>query len=391
MAAMTMDLTAHLNSANCVTADLQIPMGPEFDETFHISSVDLFSLIEEDHEAFKASHSHPWEEIRNSDEDDSCKPDVKEFAAPFYTSGRVDMGQYLTKPQFGLGQFCFVYDDPLYLPEPHSIMVNPRDCTLTDPFLHPNSSQKLMPTEPQVLPKPYHPSQDHDYFSMKEDEVKNDTEKRESFCEEDPDVEVWEIENFLDSQALPAPVPEQLPVYRPFRKETRRSSARTAEIRRREQARKISNAVHAVLKTGRVRSTRQFKNIKPKNSVETTPSQSDIEEFYSQPVRQTYSRTTKKKTCKGRIDHSESERHRREVLRRNFSSLCDLIPNEYLRGDKVSSQISKQKILNGAKSYITAVHSAKSSYKTQYHQNSLLRERWQKVQAKLLKSLKRQK
>ncbi|CAL1273376.1 unnamed protein product, partial [Larinioides sclopetarius] len=209
--------------------------------------------------------------------------------------------------------------------------------------------------------------------------------------EDEPVVEVWEIDNFCKELPATDPVPGPSSSYcQKVKKEPRRTSTRTAEIRRREQARKISNAL-AVIKN-KVQRTRQYKNIKPKNSVETTPSQSDIEEWCSQPVRPTFTKITKKKTTKGRIDHSESERHRREVLRTNFSSLCDLIPNEYLRGEKASSQISKQKILNGAKAYILEINSTKSSYKSLYQHNKVLQEKWQKRHsAKLLKCVKKQK
>ncbi|GBM83074.1 hypothetical protein AVEN_38063-1 [Araneus ventricosus] len=278
------------------------------------------------------------------------------------------------------------------LPEAFSLMVDPRTGM---PFKSAESPKKHLSQE---LPKPYHPYQDHDYLKIEEDDESDGGSGGLAIIndifnsKDEPVVEVWEIDTFNKPPAAD-PVPQPPSSYRQtFNKETRRTSTRTADIRRREQARKFSNAVHAVLKNEKAQRIRQYKNIKPKNSVETTPSQSDIEEWSSQPVRPTYTKITKKKTSKGRIDHSESERHRREVLRRNFSSLSDLVPHEYLRGEKVTSQISKQKILNGAKAYIGALSSSKSSYKSCYHHNRFLRGRLQKkCSPKLVKCVKKRK
>ncbi|GBN75791.1 hypothetical protein AVEN_194310-1, partial [Araneus ventricosus] len=267
------------------------------------------------------------------------------------------------------------------LPKEYSLMVDPRTGS---PVKSAESPKKHLPQE---MPKPYHPYQDHSYSKI-EWEDKSDGESsalaiiNDIFNSKDePVVEPWDID-------IPAthPVPEQPSSYRQtFEKETRRTSTRIADIRQRKQAR-ISNAARAVLKSEKAQRIRQNKNKKPKNSVETTPSQS------SQPARPRCTKVTKKNTSQGRIDHKESERRRREELNRYFSSLSDLVPPEYLRGAKVSSRITQQKILNGAEDYIGVLSSGTSSYKSCYHHNKFLRKRLRKkCSPKLVKCVKKQK
>lgn len=227
---------------------------------------------------------------------------------------------------------------------------------------------------PRPEPKPYHWTHDHDYFEKK-------TESADFVvCEGEPIVEVWNIESFPNPQTGVSDQADGMDVWNKFQVEeqgTRRTSVRAAKLKQRSQARRIATALKSV-KNDKVKQKRQYKNVKPKNSVETSPSQSDIEECSSVPAKPTHTtKVAKKKTTKGRIDHSESERHRREVLRENFAALCELIPNKYLRGEKVSSQVSKQKILNGAKAYIHVLRTCKGTYKQNLLQNKYLRSRWQ--------------